>query len=86
MSPPTMEYAKEEVAKHNTVQDFWTIVYGKVYHLDEQFVKTLHPGGEYIMAAAGKDGTFLYEDNHHPETAMEFLQEFYIGKLKREAE
>ncbi|CAD2213038.1 cytochrome b5 1 [Angomonas deanei] len=79
----TMEYTREEVAKHNTISDFWTIINGKIYHLDETFIRELHPGGMYVLDAAGKDGTDLFENSSHGENAIEALQQFYVGKLKK---
>lgn len=48
----------EELAKHNSEFDCWTVVNGKVYNLT-QFVK-MHPGGKKILKAIGIDGTEIF--------------------------
>lgn len=79
----TMEYTKDEVAKHRTATDFWTVVDGVVYQLDEEFVRSIHPGGLYIMEAAGKDGSTLFHENHNPEAVMPALEEYRIGVIQQ---
>jgi cytochrome b involved in lipid metabolism len=76
------EYTREEVAKHNTSRDYWTIVDGEVYHFDEDFITIEHPGGLYILEAAGEDGTRLFHEHHSVERVMNVMREFHIGKLK----
>lgn len=42
-----------EVAKHNTLEDFWTVIHGKVYDLSDFILE--HPGGSAIVKPyAGK--------------------------------
>jgi cytochrome-b5 reductase len=48
----------EEVARHNSEVDAWTVVEGKVYNISP-FLK-LHPGGKKILRAAGIDGTDIF--------------------------
>ncbi|KAL7695696.1 cytochrome b5 1 [Lotmaria passim] len=81
----SVEYTAEEVAKHNTPRDYWTIVDGYVYHFDVEFVTTLHPGGLYILEAAGKDGTKLFHEHHNVERVVDVMREYRIGKLKTQA-
>ena len=50
----------EEIAKHDTEYDAWTVVYNKVYNIS-RFLK-IHPGGKKILRAAGKDGTELFKE------------------------
>merc|ERR1719401_2792867 len=61
----------EEVAKHNTKEDCWVVLYGKAYDLGK-FAK-VHPGGaKLIYDAAGKDATLLF-DPIHPKDIMDKL-------------
>jgi cytochrome b involved in lipid metabolism len=41
------EYTWEEVAKHRTANDAWTIVKGKVYDVTNYL--STHPGGESLL-------------------------------------
>ncbi|KAK3711621.1 hypothetical protein QZH41_003795 [Actinostola sp. cb2023] len=52
----------DELGKHNTVQDCWISVRGKVYNITPYL--EYHPGGiPEIMKGAGKDGTALFDEN-----------------------
>ncbi|CAE8609227.1 unnamed protein product [Polarella glacialis] len=60
-----------EVAKHNTKEDCWVVLYGKAYDLSK-FAK-VHPGGaKLITNAAGMDATAAF-DPIHPKDIMEKL-------------
>ena len=77
---PIATYTPEEVAKHNTVEDCWIVISGKVYdvsgYLDD------HPGGgEVISDLAGNDTTEDFDDVGHSEEAIEQLADFMIGKI-----
>lgn len=56
-------YSLASVAKHNTPEDCWVIVRGKVYDVTPWVPK--HPGGALIYINAGKDCTQLF-DSYHP--------------------
>ncbi|CAK9104505.1 unnamed protein product [Durusdinium trenchii] len=61
----------EEVAKHNTKEDCWVVLYGKAYDLTK-FAK-VHPGGaKLITDAAGMDATAIF-DPIHPKDIMDKL-------------
>ncbi|CAJ1365682.1 unnamed protein product, partial [Effrenium voratum] len=61
----------EEVAKHNTKEDCWVVLYGKAYDLSK-FAK-VHPGGaKLITDAAGMDATKIF-DPIHPKDIMDKL-------------
>ena len=51
-------YTLEEIAAHNTEQDCWTVVHGKVYNIAPFIAQ--HPGGKKILRAAGIDGTEIF--------------------------
>lgn len=72
-------YTREEVAKHNKRDDCWLIVDNKVYDVSS-FVDS-HPGGDSILANAGKDNTAGFYGPQHPDTTREQIEEYYIGNL-----
>ncbi|GFP87299.1 cytochrome b5 isoform a [Phtheirospermum japonicum] len=76
----TKLFTMEEAAQHNTNEDCWVVIDGKVYdvssYLDE------HPGGDdVLLKAAGIDATEGFEDAGHSKTARELLEQFCIGEL-----
>ncbi|KAL1411243.1 hypothetical protein Q8F55_002194 [Vanrija albida] len=61
----------DEVQKHNSRDDCWVIIDGKVYDVTE-FIE-IHPGGAGIIAAnAGKDATKIFKPLH-PKDALDML-------------
>lgn len=70
----------EEVAKHNTVEDGWTVVKGKVYNLSP-YMK-YHPGGADILKIAlGKDCTKLFNKYHAWVNIEMLLEKCKVGNL-----
>ncbi|CAA0833051.1 Cytochrome b5 isoform A [Striga hermonthica] len=70
----------EEASQHNTSEDCWIVIDGKVYdvssYLDE------HPGGDdVLLRATGKDATEEFEDAGHSKTARDQMEQFFIGEL-----
>ncbi|MCD7445933.1 Cytochrome b5 isoform A [Datura stramonium] len=70
----------EEASQHNTKDDCWVVIDGKVYdvssYLDE------HPGGDdVVLDATGKDATDEFEDAGHSKSARELMEKFFIGEL-----
>jgi cytochrome-b5 reductase len=74
-------YTLEEVKQHKTVDDCWMILNGKVYDVTKYI--PFHPGGKKMMAAAGKDGTELYNKYHPWVNANFLLEKYHIGFVKR---
>lgn len=67
-----------EVAKHNSEEDCWIAVSGKVYDITK-FLDD-HPGGpEIITDVAGQDATDEFEDVGHSPDARSQLDEYEIG-------
>eukprot|EP00891_Asterochloris_glomerata_P002479 jgi/Astpho2/2479/e_gw1.00048.163.1_t len=53
----------EEVKQHNTEDDAWAVLNGKVYNITP-YIK-YHPGGvHFIMKGAGRDATALFNKYH----------------------
>ncbi len=70
-----------EIAKHDTVDDCWVVIHGKVYNRT-RFLKK-HPGGLSIMEGAGGDCTELWESNHPTRlTKNGPPKSFLIGKVR----
>ncbi|KAF7128345.1 hypothetical protein CNMCM5793_003075 [Aspergillus hiratsukae] len=62
-----------EVAKHNTPDSCWVILYGKVYDVTNFLSE--HPGGaKIILKLAGKDATEEYDPIHPPGILEENLK------------
>lgn len=85
---PAMEsitLTPEEVARHNSPQDCWIIVEGKVY--DVTGYLTLHPGGpETILPYCGKEATQAFatlggRGRDHSPNAYRLLTQLYLGEL-----
>lgn len=74
-------FTMEEVSRHNTCDDFWTVFDNNVYDLSGYTRK--HPGGSLLMAAAGCDGTVLFHQYHLAPTAAigKLLERRRIGSL-----
>ena len=70
-----------EVATHNTVNDCWVAVDGKVYDLTE--FASQHPGGQgKIAEICGTDGTSAFKGEHGGEsTPINTLSNYEIGLL-----
>ena len=71
----------DEVKKHNSAGDCWSIIDGNVYDLTN-WVES-HPGGnERITAICGKDGTSSFLGKHsNSNSAKSQLNRFELGKL-----
>ncbi|KAM5263332.1 cytochrome b5 type B [Ctenodactylus gundi] len=73
-------YRLEEVAKHNTLEELWMVIHGRVYDVT-LFLKE-HPGGEEVLLEqAGVDASESFEDVGHSSDAREMLKQYYIGDV-----
>lgn len=74
----------EEVAKHNTKDDCWVIIHGKVYDVTD-FIDE-HPGGSAIIVKyAGKDATKAFDPIHPGDTLTKYLSEkYHLGTVTGE--
>lgn len=85
--PPTVEgevkkvksYSWDEVSKHNSLQDCWVVVEGKVYNVTQWVPQ--HPGGNIIGLAAGREATALVH-SYHPPSVLTIIKKYYIGDLR----
>ncbi|CEM08558.1 unnamed protein product [Vitrella brassicaformis CCMP3155] len=73
--------SKEEMAKHNTEDDCWIAVHGKVYDITK-FLPD-HPGGpEVITNIAGQDTSEEFEEIGHSDSARHQAVPYEIGVLE----
>mmetsp|Transcript_22112 Transcript_22112/g.43523 ORF Transcript_22112/g.43523 Transcript_22112/m.43523 type:complete len:141 (+) Transcript_22112:30-452(+) len=74
-------FSREEVSKHNTEEDLYIIIQGKVYSVAKYLDN--HPGGPEIIAdVAGQDATDEFLDTGHTAEAREELKKYYIGEVE----
>lgn len=79
-------FSLTEVGLHNSAQDCWLTVNGKVYDVTD-FI-SVHPGGQAILEGCGKDATQLFESRPmgsgtpHSDNAKNLMKNYYIGELK----
>ncbi|KAJ5350811.1 hypothetical protein N7541_008538 [Penicillium brevicompactum] len=70
------------VATHNSKDDLYLIVHGKVY--DCTSFAADHPGGEdFLVELAGQDATEAFEGVSHSDGVSAILEDLYIGDVKR---
>ena len=74
------EVTMEEVMKHNTEDDGWTVIDGKVFDITD-YLK-YHPGGAKILKTAlGKDCTALFRKYHAWVNYEMLLEKYVVGYL-----
>ena len=82
----TLGISMEELAKHNSRDDCWIAIDGKVYDITSFIYQ--HPGGDAILKGCGKDATQLYRTRPmgsgtpHSEDANQRLSQYYVGDLE----
>ncbi|XP_017465582.1 PREDICTED: cytochrome b5 type B isoform X2 [Rhagoletis zephyria] len=74
-------YNLEAVKQHNTPDDLWIVIEGKVYDVTK--FRNEHPGGEETLdEVAGRDATRDFLDVGHSQEARQILKKYYIGDLE----
>ena len=82
-SLPTISLA--ELAKHNTLKDFWTSVDGLVYDVTK--FAPQHPGGKIIIQGAGNEASEVFHKSHGGLNLGDTpVAKCVIGRLCREGE
>ncbi len=76
-------YTLADISLHKSQTDCWTAVNEKVYDITAYVPR--HPGGiKQIMQVCGKDGTFLFEDQHSGDRKPNtILASYKIGDLAK---
>ncbi|QLG70343.1 hypothetical protein HG535_0A02820 [Zygotorulaspora mrakii] len=73
-------FTYQEIAEHNSPEDAWIIIDGKVYDVTK-FVDE-HPGGdEIILELAGQIATEPFNDIGHSDDALKKLEKLLIGRV-----
>jgi cytochrome b involved in lipid metabolism len=81
----TPVYTLDEISGHDSSDDCWLLIDGKVYDVTEF---ATHPGGEAILEGCGKDATTLFETRPmgsgtpHSTNARNLREDYYIGDLE----
>jgi len=74
------EYTEEEIAKHNTEEDLWLIIGGRVVDVSKF---DDHPGGPDVLEGiGGLDATDDFDQIAHSNAAKKQTDDFVIGRLK----
>lgn len=79
-------FTAADITPHNSAEDCWLSIDGKVYDVTEYIAAGMHPGGEAILNGCGlEDASALFagikDGEGHPDMAREYLQNFYIGDV-----
>ncbi|RKO84043.1 cytochrome b5-like heme/steroid binding domain-containing protein [Blyttiomyces helicus] len=73
----------EDLAAHNTREDVWMAIQGRVYNVTHY--SPFHPGGVgQVMRGAGKDATEMFLKIHPWVNVEMMLDECFVGFLVRE--
>mmetsp|Transcript_104956 Transcript_104956/g.273134 ORF Transcript_104956/g.273134 Transcript_104956/m.273134 type:complete len:441 (+) Transcript_104956:45-1367(+) len=76
----------DDVASHNSRQDCWVVLYGEAFDVTE-YVQH-HPGKDFLLQAAGKDASGLFESIHGSKgkavlKSEGFRSRYLVGKVDR---
>jgi len=73
------EFDWNEIHKHNSKDDCWLVIKGKVYDVSQWVSR--HPGGDLIMQGAGREATPFFVP-YHPSKVSKMLNKYEIGSVK----
>ncbi|TDH73263.1 hypothetical protein CCR75_004086 [Bremia lactucae] len=77
---PHRDISMEDVSRHCTESDCWSVLDGKVYNMTPYF--KYHPGGvAELLRAAGGDCTDLFNEKHPWVNGHGMLDKCYVGQL-----
>jgi cytochrome b involved in lipid metabolism len=73
-----------EISKHNSVNDCWLLIGGKVYNVTDYIYQ--HPGNaDTIIAYCGKEASAAFADKgsgkKHSEKAVSLLNKYILGAI-----
>ena len=74
----TTVYTYDQIAKHSSIQDAWTVYEGRVYDVSEYAKK--HPGGiKKLMMGVGQDCTQMFKEAHAYINCHYILGRYQVG-------
>jgi len=74
------KFTLAEVAEHNTLDDLWLAVDGKVFDITKFAAD--HPGGKEVLELyAGQDGSAEFNMIHHPDIIRKYGRVYEIGDV-----
>lgn len=79
-SSPERRISWDELSLHNTTDDAWIAIKGRVYDVTS-FAK-FHPGGDILFTAAGLDATDVFAGFHASTDAWRLLPPLCVGVLE----
>ena len=76
------KFSLDEIAKHNSSNDCWIAISGKVYDVTSAIAS--HTGGDLILQGCGKDATAMVEAKpaHSTDKSKQNLENLYIGEVQ----
>ncbi|RLN41642.1 cytochrome b5 isoform A [Panicum miliaceum] len=75
----TKLYSMKEAALHNTPEDCWVVVDGKIYDVTKYLED--HPGGaDVLLEATGKDAKEEFDDAGHSKSVIELMVQMALLK------
>lgn len=76
---PPLRVSREELARHRSPEDCWTVINGKVYSISAYM--DFHPGGAKILMekSAGQDSTVLFNRYHRWISVEKMLETCLVG-------
>jgi cytochrome b involved in lipid metabolism len=84
-TPKKSSFSMSDVAKHNSENDCWIVIDGKVYDVTS-YIES-HPGGKVMANFCGQDGSLAFatkgKNKPHSPAAYEILKTLYIGDLSQ---
>ncbi|KAK9707161.1 hypothetical protein RND81_07G176600 [Saponaria officinalis] len=76
----TKLFSMQETAEHNSKDDCWVVIDGKVYDVTSYMDE--HPGGDDVfLNAKGKDAQEEFEEAGHSQDARDLMETFCVGEL-----
>jgi len=78
-SSSTNIFTLQEIQRHNTSQDCWCAIHGKVLNVTKFLSR--HPGGDAIHLVAGREATVLAETYHANGIPKSVIEKYQIGVL-----